>query len=132
MRVSDTAGTNTTQFKLHLPEPDKSEKVSGFCYEKVDKKTGETKLKSAEGRLGFLLMKARGYSLMKESTARSYLQTLVKHVDVDRNLNLAKHDFMVFKQRSVIDASAFLSSIKTHKQSDANVLALTQAVSRTD
>jgi hypothetical protein len=63
-------------------------------------------------------MKARGYSLMKEDTARSYLKTQVQYTSVDANLNLKKSDSMFFKKRDVIPASAFMQSIKVHQGSD--------------
>lgn len=118
MAINRAQGTNGTNYKLQEPEPSKSGKTSEIYYEKIDRKTGETKLKSADGKLGFLLMKARGYSLMKEDTARSYLKTQVKYTSVDANLNLKKSDSMFFKKREVIPASAFMQSIKVHQGYD--------------
>jgi len=118
MAINRALGTNGTNYKLQEPEPSKSGKTSEIYYEKIDRKTGETKLKSADGKLGFLLMKARGYSLMKEDTARSYLKTQVQYTSVDANLNLKKSDSMFFKKRDVIPASAFMQSIKVHQGSD--------------
>jgi hypothetical protein len=118
MAINRAQGTNGTNYKLQEPEPSKSGKTSEIYYEKIDRKTGETKLKSADGKLGFLLMKARGYSLMKEDTARSYLKTQVQHTSVDANLNLKKSDSMFFKKREVIPASAFMQSIKVHQDYD--------------
>jgi hypothetical protein len=118
MTVDRAQGTNGTQYKLQEPEPSKSGKTSEIYYEKIDEKTGVTKLKSADGKLGFLLMKVRGYSLMKEDTARSYLKSKVQYVSVDWDLKLKKSDSMFFKKREVIPASAFIQSIKSHQHYD--------------
>lgn len=57
-------GDNKTNYKYQEPSKNKKGETEGIFYVKVDKKTGETKLKSAEGRMGHLMMKLLGYDKM--------------------------------------------------------------------
>ncbi len=68
--------SESVDYKYHAPKENNEGAIKGIMYEKIDKKTGETKLKSGSNALGKLLMKARGYTALKESSAKDFLKTM--------------------------------------------------------
>ena len=67
------ASVNNVNYKYHQPKENSEGKFKGVMYEKVDKKTGEKKFKSSSNALVTLFIKARGYTTMKESSAKDFL-----------------------------------------------------------
>jgi len=91
-------------------------------YEKFDKKTGQTKLTSAgTGLFAHLHMKAKGYTLMTEKTARDYIQTKVATMKLPSDLGLQKYQSINGAKEIVVTAEAFMKSVKDFQQSDLEV-----------
>lgn len=71
--IHHATAADGTKFKYQEPSAKINDEKRGIVFEKKDAKTGETKLKSAEGPMK-LLMKLRGYSEAKLGTCRKFLQ----------------------------------------------------------
>ena len=71
--VPHEASVNQVNYKYYEPKENSDGAIKGVMYEKYDKKTGENKLKSGSNALEKLLMKARGYTALKESSAKEFL-----------------------------------------------------------
>lgn len=70
------ASVNEVNYKYYAPKENSEGKIKGVMYEKYDKNTGETKLKSGSNALEKLLMKARGYTALKESSGKDFLKAM--------------------------------------------------------
>ena len=68
------ASVNEVKYEYYAPKENSEGKIKGVMYEKYDKNTGETKLKSGSNALKKLLMKVRGYAALKESSAKDFLK----------------------------------------------------------
>jgi hypothetical protein len=72
--VHHEASVNPVNYTYYAPKANSEGKIKGVMYEKIDKNTGETKLKSGSNALEKLLMKVRGYAALKESSAKDFLK----------------------------------------------------------
>jgi hypothetical protein len=122
MTTSGIGKSNTQHFDLQTPTPNKDGKVGGLMYEKLDKKTGQTILKSAgSDTLSHLQMKAKGYTLMTEKTARAYIQSKVGSMDLPSDLNLKKPMTLRGGTEFVVTADSFMKNINSYQDQDLTV-----------
>jgi hypothetical protein len=122
MTTSNVGNSNTRYFDLQTPASDKNGKVDGLMYEKLDKKTGQTILKSAgSDTLSHLHMKAKGYTLMTEETARAYIQSKVTSIDLPSDLNLKKPMTLRGGTEFVVTADSFMKNINSYQDRDLTV-----------
>jgi len=122
MTTSGIGKSNTQHFDLQTPTPNKDGKVGGLMYEKFDKKTGQTILKSAgSDTLSHLHMKAKGYTLMTEKTARAYIQSKVGSMDLPSDLNLKKPMTLRGGTEFVVTADSFMKNINSYQDRDLDV-----------
>lgn len=122
MTTSSVGKSNHTNFDFSAANPDKNGKVGGLMYEKFEKKTGQTKLTNAgTGLFSHLHMKAKGYTLMTEKTARDYILTKVATMKLPSDLGLQKYQSINGATEIVVTAEAFMKCVKDHQQSDLQV-----------
>ena len=124
MTTSGIGKTNTQHFDLQTPTPtpNKDGKVGGLMYEKFDKKTGQTILKSAgSDTLSHLHMKAKGYTLMTENTARAYIQSKVGTISLPSDLKLEKPMTLRGGTEFVVTADSFMKNINSYQDRDLTV-----------
>jgi hypothetical protein len=72
--IHSATGADGVKFKYQEPSTNSKGETKGILYEKKDSKTGEIKLKSADGLVGHLLMKLRGYSTANYQTCGAFLE----------------------------------------------------------
>ena len=72
--IHSATGADGVKFKYQEPSTNSKGETKGILYEKKDSKTGEIKLKSADGLVGHLLMKLRGYSTANYHTCGDFLE----------------------------------------------------------
>jgi hypothetical protein len=120
MATIHTAISGTVSYKYHEPKPNNKGLIKGIMYEKVDKNTGEVKLKNGSGPFEKLMLKARGYTKMTDKTARKFLQEKFKNAPVGDHFTI--HVFqknLSGKEKLIVRANDFHSSFTTQQNNDA-------------
>ncbi len=105
-------------FRYHQPKSKENELPKGVMYEKFDAKTKELKLKSGGNWITQLLMKARGYSEMKENTARTFLKSKFTDSGVDDRICLADVKRFAGKGTLVVRTEVFQSNFNALESRD--------------
>ena len=119
MTTANVGNSNPKYFDLRTPTPAKDGKVDGLMYEKFDKKTGQTILKSSgNDGLAHLLMKAKGYTLMTEKTARDYIKTKVATIRVDSDLKISNRIKLGGETVAAVKTDVFLQDVQKHQSAD--------------
>jgi len=114
--VHHEASVNPVNYKYYAPKENSEGKIKGVMYEKIDKNTGETKLKSGSNALEKLLMKARGYTALKESSAKDFLKTMFPKAPLSEGSILTTHRYKsAGKSKDVISANVFHQTFETQK-----------------
>ena len=112
MTTANVGNSKPKYFDLRTPAPAKDGKVDGLMYEKFDKKTGQTILKSSgNDGLSHLLMKAKGYTLMTEKTARDYIQTKVATLSLDSDLKISNRIKLGSETVAAVKTDVFLQNV---------------------
>jgi hypothetical protein len=120
--IHKAQGTDGTDYKYQEPSKNKKGEAEGLFYVKVDKKTGETKLKNADGLMGHLMMKLRGYNKAQERQVISYLKAQFKDGDIEKHTkNIGNGDLSKFKSDITVSAKNFDMAFKNLEQSKSNV-----------
>jgi hypothetical protein len=110
--IHKNISADSVNYKYQEPSKNKKGEAKGIIYVKVDKKTGETKLKSAEGRTGYLMMKLRGYNRASEQDARNYLKSRFPNTDISsRTKNITTYDTSLYESKDVVSAHKFEQAI---------------------
>jgi len=110
--IHKSTSADSVNYKYQEPSKNKKGEAKGIIYVKEDKKTGETKLKSAEGRAGYLLMKFRGYNRASEQNAKNYLQSRFPSTDISsQTKNITSYDTSLYEAKNVVSAQKFEQAI---------------------
>jgi hypothetical protein len=110
--IHKNISADSVNYKYQEPSKNKKGEAKGIIYVKVDKKTGETKLKSAEGRTGYLMMKLRGYNRASEQDARNYLKSRFPNTDISSGTkNITTYDTSLYESKDVVSAHKFEQAI---------------------
>ena len=110
--IHKSISSDSVNYKYQEPSKNKKGEAKGIIYVKVDKKTGETKLKSAEGRTGYLMMKLRGYNRASEQDARNYLKSRFPNTDISSGTkNITTYDTSLYESKDVVSAHKFEQAI---------------------
>ena len=110
--IHKSISADSVNYKYQEPSKNKKGEAKGIIYVKVDKKTGETKLKSAEGRTGYLMMKLRGYNRASEQDARNYLKSRFPNTDISSGTkNITTYDTSLYESKDVVNAHKFEQAI---------------------
>ena len=110
--IHKSTSADSINYKYQEPSKNKKGEAKGIIYVKVDKKTGETKLKSAEGRTGYLMMKLRGYNRASEQDARNYLKSRFPNTDISsQTKNITTYDTSLYESKNVVSAHKFEQAI---------------------
>ena len=108
MRTVPEASVNPVDYKYYEPKENSAGAIKGVIYEKYDKKTGKTKLKNGSNALEKLLMKARGYTALKESSAKDFLNTTFPKAPLPKGSILTTNRYKsAGKSNDVISANLF-------------------------
>ncbi|MFM8467684.1 MAG: hypothetical protein ACKOAO_09010 [Oxalobacteraceae bacterium] len=117
-----TAQAEGVSYSYHEPQGRDGGLVKGIMYQKADSKTGEMKLKSADGFLERLLIKARGYSKLKESNAKKFLQAILSTTSLPPDIELTSRIKSFGGSKSVIKADVFQYNFKNFMATDKMVM----------
>ena len=110
--IHKSTSADSINYKYQEPSKNKKGEAKGIIYVKVDKKTGETKLKSAEGRTGYLMMKLRGYNRASEQDARNYLKSRFPDNDISsQTKNITTYDTSLYEAKDVVSSHKFEQAI---------------------
>ncbi len=110
--IHKVQGDNGINYKYQEPTKNKKGGTEGIMYLKLDKKTGETKLKNADGLAGYLKMKFRGYSRANENQIKSYLNTRFKDLNTETyTKNISHYDDSKYEKKMVVSAQKFEEAI---------------------
>ena len=110
--IHKSTSADSVNYKYQEPSKNKKGEAKGIIYVKVDKKTGETKLKSAEGRTGYLMMKLRGYNRASEQDARNYLKSRFPDNDISsQTKNITTYDTSLYEAKDVVSSNKFEQAI---------------------
>jgi hypothetical protein len=110
--IHKSTSADSVNYKYQEPSKNKKGEAKGIIYVKEDKKTGETKLKSAEGRAGYLLMKFRGYNRASEQNAKNYLQSRFPDNDISsQTKNITTYDTSLYEAKDVVSSHKFEQAI---------------------
>ena len=117
--VPHEASVNEVNYKYYEPKGNSEGKFKGVMYEKYDKKTDETKLKSGSNALEKLLMKARGYTLLKESSAKKFLNAMFPKAPLSECSILTTPRYKpAGKSKDVISANFFHKTFENQQSTD--------------
>jgi len=106
--VPHEASVNQVNYKYYEPKENSDGAIKGVMYEKYDKKTGENKLKSGSNALEKLLMKARGYTALKESSAKEFLKAMFPKAPLAKGSILTTNRYKsAGKSNDVVSANLF-------------------------
>lgn len=113
------ASSENINYKYHEPKPNNKGNIKGLMYQKVDKNTGEMKLKSGSGVFERLMLKAQGYTKMTESTARKFLESKFTNAALPHDFNIATDiKSSSSKRNTVVRADVFQSTFKKQMGKD--------------
>jgi len=108
MRPVHEASVNNVNYKYYEPKENSDGAIKGVMYEKYDKKTGEKKHKNGSNALEKLLMKARGYTALKESSAKDFLNTMFSKAPLPKGSILTTNRYKsAGKSNDVVSANLF-------------------------
>lgn len=88
-------------------------------YEKFDKNTRETKFKSGGNALEELLLKVKGYTTLKESSAKNFLKTMFPKAQLPDGMMLTtlRHK-SAGKSSDVVSANFFHQTFENQRCAD--------------
>lgn len=115
------ATIDKVSYKYYEPKPNNKGAIKGIMYEKTDKKTGDTKFKSGSNALEKLLMKARGYTLMQESSAKKFLNAKFPNALLSGDVILTTHKYKSARKSSdVMSANVFHQTFENQQSANEN------------
>jgi hypothetical protein len=116
MRPVHEASVNNVNYKYHQPKENNKDAIKGIMYEKIDKNTNDAKLKSGSNALEKLLMKARGYTALKESSAKDFLNASFTNAQLSTGIVLTKPQYKsAGKSNDVVSADVFHQTFENLK-----------------
>ncbi len=118
MKSIHSAEAAGVKFKYHDPQSSDKGPIKGIMYQKADSKTGEMKLKSANGFMERLMLKARGYSKLTEGNAKKFLQASLTHTNLPLDIDLTSRIKSSGQSKSVIKTEVFHSNFNSLKATD--------------
>ncbi len=114
--ITYEASVNEVKYKYYAPKKNSEEKIKGVMYKKVDKKTGEKKFKSGSNALVTLFIKARGYTTMKKSSAKDFLNAKFPKAPLSEGSILTTPRYKsAGKSKDVISANYFHKTFETQQ-----------------
>jgi len=118
MRIFHEASVKSVSHKYYEPKENNKGAIKGIMYEKIDKNTGGTKFKSGSNALEELFLKAKGYTTLKESSAKKFLTTMFPTAGTHLDSTLASiKNSSICKSTTVIRADHFHSTFQTMNDS---------------
>lgn len=110
------ASVNNVNYKYHEPKENNKGAIKGIMYEKIDKNTGDVRIKSGSNALEKLLMKARGYTALKESSAKDFLNASFTNAQLSTDIVLTKPQYKsAGKSSDVVSANVFHQTFENLK-----------------
>jgi hypothetical protein len=110
------ASVNHVNYKYHEPKENNKGAIKGIMYEKIDKNTGDVRIKSGSNALEKLLMKARGYTALKESSAKDFLNASFANAQLSTDIVLTKPQYKsAGKSSDVVSANVFHQTFENLK-----------------
>jgi hypothetical protein len=111
------ASSGSINYKYQEPKPNKKGQLKGIMYEKIDKNTGDVKFKSGSNALEKLLMKARGYTALKETSAKDFLNASFTNAKLSADTILTTPKYKsAGKSNDVVSANFFHQTFENLKQ----------------
>lgn len=126
-----SATSEKINYKYHEPKSNKNGQIKGIMYTKVDKDTGEIKLKSGSGVFEKLMLKARGYTKMTENTGKEFLKSKFTNAALPSDFNIGTNiKSSSSKKNTVVRADVFQSNFKSQMGNDQIVATLMAMVNQ--
>jgi hypothetical protein len=119
MRTVHEASVNEVNYKYYETKENSAGAIKGVMYEKIDKKNGETKLKSGSNALEKLLMEARGYTALKESSAKKFLNAMFPKAPLSEGSILTTPRYKsAGKSKDVVSSNYFHKTFENQQITD--------------
>jgi hypothetical protein len=114
MTIPHKVSDDNVAYTYYEPKASNKGSIKGVMYEKIDKNTGGTKFKSGSNALEELFLKAKGYTTLKESSAKKFLTTMFPKAGTHLDSTLASvKNSSICKSTTVIRADHFHSTFQT-------------------
>jgi len=119
------ANIDGTNYNYHEAKPNKNGQIKGLMYTKVDKDTGEVKLKSGNGRFEKLMLKARGYNRMTENMGQKFLKGKFPNAGIPPDFKITTGRLHSSSSKSlVVLAETFQTNFQKQSEDDKRNFAL--------
>ena len=89
MPIQKASNSDGVNYKYEEPKTNNKGLVKGLVYQKVDKATGEVKLKNSSGIFEKLMLKARGYNKMTSGTGINFLNARFPNAQTPPSFNIS-------------------------------------------
>jgi hypothetical protein len=121
MATIHQASIEGVNYKYHEPKPNKNGEIKGLMYTKVDKYTGEVKLKNGSGPLEKLMLSARGYTRMTETMGKKFLNAKFQNAQLSPTTNIRSTQKSFLGQENfVVRANDFQSTFTKQMTENTN------------